>query len=118
GYEPKAKNKIMQLNEIGRDAVKEFREDVTSKIIQFLSEIGKKSARAGKIFENAMSLVVRGLRELGIGSIETGFDDMIPGTAKTAVMGLKDIGVEAAKMDQKGLLEVAGEAIGGLKYWN
>ncbi|MBE9594512.1 MAG: hypothetical protein IMF19_13660 [Proteobacteria bacterium] len=45
GYEPKAKHKIMELNEIGRGAVKEFREDVASNIIILLSDIGKKNSR-------------------------------------------------------------------------
>ena len=42
-YEPKAKNKIKELNELGKGAVREYREGVISKIMQFLSEIGKKS---------------------------------------------------------------------------
>jgi len=39
GHEPKAKNKIRELNEIGRGAVKKFREDVARDIIHFLSKI-------------------------------------------------------------------------------
>ena len=113
GYESKANNKIMELNEIGRGAVKEFREDAVRNILIQLSGIGKKSA--GKRFEDATSLVIRGLREIGIGSIENGFDDMFPETAEISVMGLKNSGVEAAKVDQRGLLEVAGEAIDGIK---
>ena len=106
---------IIELESICKDSIKESRKEVTSKIIQFLSEIGKKSARAGKIFENATSLVVRGLREIGIRSIENGFDDMFPETAEIAVMGLKDIGVEAAKNISEELSGIVRGAIDGLK---
>ena len=43
GYEPMAKNKIRELNEIGESAVRESREETTSGIIHFLSEIGEKT---------------------------------------------------------------------------
>ena len=116
GYEPKAKNKIMELNKIGKDAVGEFRKDAVRNILNPLSGIGKKSA--GKRFEDATSLVVRGLREIGIGSIK---DDMFPEIdeiteiTEIAVMGLKDIGVEAAKNRSEELSGVVQEAIDGLK---
>lgn len=113
--EVKAVQGIIELESICKDSIKESRKEVTSKIIQFLSEIGKKSARAGKMFENATSLVVRGLREIGIGSIEKGFDDMFQETAEIAVMGLKDIGGEAAKNISEELSGVVRGAIDGLK---
>ena len=113
--EVKAVQGIIDLESICKDSIKESRKEVTSKIIQFLSEIGKKSARAGKRFEYATSLVVRGLREIGIGSIEKGFDDIFPETAEIAVRGLKDIGVEAAKNRSEELSGVVLGAIDGLK---
>jgi hypothetical protein len=113
GYEPKAKNKIMELNKIGKDAVGEFREDAVRNILNQLSGIGKKSV--GKRFEYATSLVVGGLREIGIGCIENGFDGMIPETPEIAVMGLKDIGVAAAKNGSEDLSEIVRVAIDGLK---
>ncbi|MCK4347544.1 MAG: hypothetical protein KAW47_02905, partial [Thermoplasmatales archaeon] len=113
GYEPRAINKIRELNEIGKDAVGEFREDAVRKILIQLSGIGKKSAE--KRFEYATSLVVGGLREIGIGCIENGFDGMIPETPEIAVMGLKDIGVAAAKNGSEDLLEIVRVAIDGLK---
>lgn len=111
GYEPKAKNKIMELNKIGKDAVGEFREDAVKNILIQLSGIGKKSAEKG--FEDATSLVVKGLREIGIGSIEKGFDDIE--TTEIAVTGLKEIGVEAAKNKSEEWLRVVRGAIDGLK---
>ena len=113
GYEPRAINKIRELNEIGKDAVGEFREDAVRKILIQLSGIGKKSAE--KRFEYATSLVVGGLREIGIGCIENGFDGMIPETSEIAVMGLKDIGVAAAKNGSEDLSEIVRVAIDGLK---
>ena len=105
GYEPRAKNKIKELSDMGKDAVR--------KILIQLSGIGKKSAE--KRFEYATSLVVGGLREIGIGCIENGFDGMIPETSEIAVMGLKDIGVAAAKNGSEDLLEIVRVAIDGLK---
>ena len=116
GYEPRAINKIRELNEIGESAVREFRKDAVKDILIQLSGIGKKSA--GKRFEDATSLVVRGLREIGIGSIK---NDMFPEIdeireiQEIAVMGLKDIGVEAAKNRSEELSGVVRGAIDGLK---
>ena len=118
GYELKARNKIMELNKIGRDAVKGFREDVASNIIILLSNIGKKTA--GKRFEDATFFVVEGLKDVGIEGIEMGFEDETmqfvarqlhnlrdktaenhwPDIAIQTTDFLKDIGVKAA---EKGL---------------
>ena len=131
GYEPKAKNKIMELNEIGRGAVKEFREDVASNIIILLSDIGKKTA--GKRFEDATFFVVKGLKDVGIEGIKMGFEDETmqfvarqldnlrdktaenhwPNIAILTTDFLKDIGVKAA---EKGLPNTTTKCIQGLKY--
>ena len=131
GYEPKAKNKIMQLNEIGRGAVKEFREETTSEIIDFLSEIGKKTIETK--FEQATFTVIKRLENIGIDAIEKGFKDdtlrslagalgdLRTGSAKNewelkaiqATLALKEIGCKAAK---KKLIGTTSTAIGGLKY--
>ncbi|MCK4732369.1 MAG: hypothetical protein KAT65_07920 [Methanophagales archaeon] len=110
GYEPRAINKIKELNDMGKDAVKEFREDAVRKILNQLSGIGKKSAE--KRFEYATSLVVGGLREIGIGCIENGFDGMTPETPEKAVTGLKDIGVAAAKNGSENLSKIVRVADG------
>ena len=112
GYKPRI-SKIRELKEIGESAIKESREDDVKKILNQLSGIGKKSAE--KRFEYATSLVVGGLREIGIGCIENGFDGMIPETSEIAVMGLKDIGVAAAKNGSEDLSEIVRVAIDGLK---
>ena len=96
GYEPKAKNKIMQLNEIGRDAVKGFREDVASDIIDFLSKIGEKTAEKG--FEDATSFVAKGFNNIGVEGAERGFKDA---TVVFAAMGLRDLRVSAVKNQWK-----------------
>ncbi len=92
GHEPKAKNKIRELNEIGRGAVKKFREDVARDIIHFLSKIGKKSAE--KEFEDATFFVVEGLKNIGLEGAESGFEDE---TVLLAANGLKELRVKAAK---------------------
>jgi hypothetical protein len=131
GYEPKAKNKIMELNKIGRDAVKGFREDAVSSIIHFLSKIGKKSAEKG--FEDATFFVWVGLKDVGIEGTERGFEDVIVQFAAKGLSGLRvnaaknqweniailatdslrDIGVKAA---EKGLSMTTNTSIEGLKY--
>ena len=110
GNEPRAKNKIKELSEIGKNAVGELREDDVKKILIQLSIIGKKSAE--KKFEYATSLVADGLRGLGIGSIEERFDDLI---IEIAVTGLKDIGVEASENRSKVLLQTVRAVIDGLE---
>jgi len=92
GYEPKAKNKIMELNYIGRGAVKNFREDVAWAIIHTLSKIGKKSAEKG--FEDATFFVVEGLKDVSIEGTEMGFEDV---TVRFAAIGLKELRVKAAE---------------------
>ena len=131
GYEPKAKNKIMELNEIGKGAVKEFREETTSEIIDFLSEIGKKTIETK--FEHATFSVIKRLKNIGIDAIEKGFKDdtlqflagalgnLRTGSAKNewkpkailATLVLKEIGCKAA---EKKLMLTTDWAIGGLKY--
>jgi hypothetical protein len=108
GYEPKA-SKIRELSEIGKDAVRELREDDAMKILSQLSIIGKESAE--KRFKYATPLVADRLIGMGIGSIKKGFDDM---TVKIAVIGLENIGVEAVKNRLEGLSEVVPKAIDGL----
>ena len=108
GYEPKASN-ILELNEIGESAVREFREYDVMKILSQLSIIGIESAE--KRFKCATPLVADGIIGMGIGSIEKEFDDMV---VKNAVIGLKNIGVEAVKNRLEGLSEVVPKAINGL----
>ena len=109
GYEPKA-SKIRELNEIGESAVREFREDAVMEIIGRLSIIGKESAE--KRFKHATLLVADGIIGMGIESIENELDDIR--IVKNAVIGLKNIGVEAAKNRLEGLSEVVPKAINGL----
>ena len=92
GYESKANNKIMELNEIGRGAVKEFREDVAFKILIFLSEIGKNTAE--KEFEGATHLIVDGLKYIGCEGAERGLKD---GTVLLAASGLRDLRIKVAE---------------------
>ena len=92
GYEPKAKNKIMELNEIGKGAVKEFREDVALDIIHFLSKIGTKSTE--KEFEDATFFIMEGLKNIGVEGAEKGFKDV---TVLFAASGLKNLRVKAAE---------------------
>ena len=92
GYESKANTKIMELNEIGRDAVKEFREDVTFKILIFLSEIGKNTAE--KKFKGATHLIVDGLKNIGVEGAKRGFKD---GTVLLAASGLRDLRIKVAE---------------------
>jgi len=116
GHEPKAKNKIRELKEIGESAVGEFRKDAVRNILYQLSGIGKKSARKG--FGDATSLVVNELREIGIGSIQKHMFpevDELPEVPEIAVMGLKNIGVEAAKNRPEELLGVVNKVIDGLR---
>ncbi len=94
GYEPRAENKIKELSEIGKDAVREFREDDVRKILNQLSKFGKESIEQGFRYTTVI-VAVCGIRDLGNGSIDKGFDDMM--TVGVAVDGLRDIGVEAAK---------------------
>ena len=109
GYEPKT-SKIRELNEIGESAVREFREDNVMEIIGRLSIIGKESAE--KRFKHATLLVADGIIGMGIGSIENELDDIQ--IVKNAVIGLKNIGVEAAKNRLEGLSEAVPKAINGL----
>ena len=81
------------MSEIGKDAVRELREDDVKKILIQLSIIGKKSAE--KRFEYATYRVADRLGDSGIESIDKGFDDMM--AVGIAVDGLGAIGVEAAK---------------------
>ena len=138
GYELKARNKIMELNEIGKGAVKGFREDVAFSIIILLSDIGKKTAdigkkTAGKRFEDATFFVVEGLKDVCIEGIKRGFEDETmqlvarklhnlrdktaenhwPDIAIQTTDFLKDIGVKAA---EKGLPNTTTNCIRGLKY--
>jgi hypothetical protein len=130
GYEPKANNKIMELNDIGRGAVKEFREEITSEIIHFLSEIGEKTIEAK--LRNATFNVIIGLKNIGIDAIDKGFKDstllflagalgdLRTGAAKNewedeaivATLVLKEIGCKAT---EKKLMLTTDRAIGGLK---
>ncbi|RZN34808.1 MAG: hypothetical protein EF813_09630 [Methanosarcinales archaeon] len=110
GYEPRAINKIRELNEIGESAVREFREDDVMEIVGRLSIIGEESAK--KRFKHATLLVADGIIGMGIGSIENELDDIR--IVKNAVIGLKNIGVEAAKNRLEGLSEVVPKAINGL----
>jgi len=108
--EAKAVQGIIDLKSICEDAIKEFHEDLVKNILIQLSIIGKKSAE--KKFEYATSLVADGLRGLGIGSIEEGFDDLI---IEIAVTGLKDIGAEASENRSEILLQTVRAAIDGLE---
>lgn len=92
GYEPKANNKIRELNEIGKGAVNEFRVSETFKILSFLSRIGKNTSE--KEFEDATLSVVEGLKNIGVKGAERGLKDE---TVLFAASGLKDIRVKAAK---------------------
>ena len=94
GCEPRAKNKIKELSEIGKDAVRELREDDVKEILKQLSKFGKESVEKGFRFTTVL-IAVCGLRDLEIESIDKGFADMM--TVGIAVDGLGAIGVEAAK---------------------
>jgi hypothetical protein len=94
GYEPKAKNKIKELCEIGKDAVGELREDDVKEISKQLSKFGKESIE-NRFGYTTVLIAVDGLKDLEIESIDKGFDDMM--TVGIAVDGLGAIGVEAAK---------------------
>lgn len=131
GYEPTAKNKIMQLNDIGRSAITDYCEDVISSIISFLGQIGEKSFE--KRFVDATFFVIEGLRDLGYGGADKGFEDVKVlfaalelGTLRTKAIenqwediamlsttSLKSIGVKAA---EKNLPATTSRSIGGLRY--
>jgi hypothetical protein len=89
GYEPRAINKIRELNEIGESAVRESREDVILRISRNLSRIGTKSAE--KKFWFVTLQVVYVLKNIGLKSVEKGFKD------ESAIVGLRMIAVETSK---------------------
>lgn len=99
----RVKNIITELNKIGKGAVRDHREDVLPDILDLLSEIGKKTASIG--YANTTSLVIEGLKEIGIECIENGFwydKKLIPREIpEIAILGLNDIGVLVAEYDQK-----------------
>jgi len=137
GYEPKAKNKIRELSEIGESAVRESREDVISFISHVLSRIGIKSAE--KNFLHVSLQVVYVLENIGLKSVEKGFkyksarkivdglrfiasktlkEIEISGDFKDVVImevleGLNDIGMEAA---EKGLEDIIKDVAKHLTY--
>ena len=94
GYESRAKNKIKELSGIGKDAVRELREDDVKEILKQLSKFGKELVKKGFGYTTVL-IAVDGLRDRGIESIDKGFDDMM--TVGIAVDGLGAIGVEASK---------------------
>lgn len=94
GYESRAKNKIKELSGIGKDAVRELREDDVKEILKQLSKFGKELVEKGFRYTTVL-IAVGGLRDIEIESIDKGFDDMM--TVGITVDGLGAIGIEAAK---------------------
>ncbi|MCK4734877.1 MAG: hypothetical protein KAT65_20660, partial [Methanophagales archaeon] len=129
--EAKAVQGILDLESICKGAIKESRKETTSGIIHFLSEIGEKTIDTK--FKNATFYVIKGLKNIGMGAIEKGFDDttllfltgalgkLRIGAAKnewkdealSATNILEEIGCKAAK---KKLKVTTSKAIEGLKY--
>jgi len=125
---------IIDLESICIGAIKESREDTTSDIINFLSEIGKKIIETKKEgLRNAIRNLIVRLSSIGSEMIKNGFKDntlseltcalgdLRRGAAKNkwgceaglAADKLKEIGCKAA---EKGLIHTTNDAIVGLKY--
>ena len=122
---------IIELESICIDAIKESREDTTSEIIHFLSEIGKKIIETK--LKTATGNLIIGMGNIGIDAIGKGFkDDTLFFLAKAlsdlrigaaenaweqeallATYKLKEIGCKAA---EKKLTITTDKAIDGLKY--
>ena len=127
---------IIDLESICIGAIKESRENTTSGIIHFLSEIGKKIIETK--LKTATGNLIIGLGNIGIDAIEKGFkdatlfflagalSDLRIGAAENtcaenaweqeallATYKLKEIGCKAA---EKKLTITTDKAIGGLKY--
>ncbi|MCK4736548.1 MAG: hypothetical protein KAT65_29110, partial [Methanophagales archaeon] len=119
GYEPRAINKIGELNEISESAVREYREDVILYISRVQSRIAIKSAEK-KLWDLTL-LVIYVLKNIGVNSVEKelynstrGIVDGLRSIAgstladvKDAVTvevlrGLSDIGVKAAEKKYMG----------------
>ena len=92
GDKPKAINKIRELDEMGRSAVREYREDVISLISRVLSRVGIRSAE--KKFWYVTYQVVCVLKNIGLKSVEKGFKDE---SAREIVYGLRDIASKTSK---------------------
>jgi hypothetical protein len=123
GYEPRAINKIGELNEIGESAVREYREDVILYISRVLSRICIKLAEK-KLWDVTLQ-VVYVLKNIGVNSVEKEFkynstrgivDDLrfIASTVSyedavivEVLRGLSDIGVKAAEEDRGITTDVA-----------
>jgi hypothetical protein len=132
GNEANVVRGIIDLEGICKDAIKESREATTFEIINFLSEIGKKTIETGEL-RNATGNLIIGLGNIGIDAIEKGFTDVTSffsakalsdlriGAAENtweqeallATYKLKEIGCKAA---EKKLIITTGGVINGLKY--
>ena len=129
GYEPRARNKIRELYEIGESAVREYREDAILYISRVQSRIAIKLAEK-KLLDLTL-LVVDVLKNIGVNSVEKelynstrgivdGLIFIASSTFKDAVIvevlrGLSDIGVKAAEKKYMG--EIIRDVANNLTYF-
>lgn len=90
------------LESICKCAIKESREDTTFEIINFLSEIGKRTIETGEL-RTATGNLIDILGNIGIDAIERGFEDYI---SLFLAVALSDLRIGAAKntWDKEALL--------------
>ncbi|OFV67253.1 MAG: conserved hypothetical protein, membrane [Candidatus Syntrophoarchaeum caldarius] len=109
----RALNRADELSEIGKSAVKEFHEGVVESVIMILTDAGENSLKERSLYHVTYRIVWRGLKEIGVESVDKGFKD----ASLSAARGLRDIGYKASKIEVKnGLLAgICFESIEGLR---